>query len=105
MSLKALAYKVLERNSSRNQAATHSKNRRNFGRKHGIKNTTKLRPKIRWEEDIIRIIDWVLISEPPIRPFQLHQGIKVVDPMGFWHMLKSDITAGPNGPRTKYGSL
>ncbi len=105
MSLKALAYKVLKRNPSRNQAATRPKNRRNFSPKIRSKNTSKLRPRNKWEEDVEEIIRWVLISTPPIRPFQLRKAVLVTDPLGFWHMLKSDIAAGPNGPRTKYGSL
>jgi hypothetical protein len=98
MNLKALAYKVLERNPSRNQAATRPKNRRNFSRKQGVKYTSKLPPRNEWEEDLIRIIDWVLIFKPPLQPFLLHRAIKVVDPVGFWNMLKSDIAAGQTVP-------
>ena len=98
MSLKALAYKVLKRNTSRNQAATRPKNRRNFSRKLGAKNTSKLPPRNKWEEDLIRIIDWVLIFNPPLRPFQLHRAIMVIDPVGFWNMLKSDVAAGQTVP-------
>jgi hypothetical protein len=105
VNLKALTHKVLERNPSHNQAATRTKNRRNFSRKQGVKYTSKLPPRNEWEEELIRIIDWDFIFKAPLRPFQFHRAIMVIDPVGFWDMLKSDIAAGPNGPRTKYGSL
>ena len=105
MSLKALAHNVLTRNPSRNEAATRPKYRRNFGQKLAVKNTSKLLPSNKWEEDLIPVIDWVLTTNPTMPSFQLHRALKVVDPVGYWEMLKSDIAAGPNGPRTKYGSL
>ena len=105
MSLKALAHNVLERNPSRNQGATRPNLGRNYGAKSVVKKRQKLRSRTDWETNTKMIIEWFGTATPPANSFQLKKAVTVIDPVVYWRVIKHDIAAGPNGPRTYYGAL
>ena len=38
-------------------------------------------------------------------PFELCQGVTILDPARWWRSIEGDIEAGPNGPRARYGAV
>jgi hypothetical protein len=58
-----------------------------------------------WPSDIQSLIDWFLTLVPPPEPFYLADHIKVIDPIKFFEKLRSEIEAGPTGPRARLGTL
>ena len=64
-----------------------------------------MRPIKDWGDEILTIAVWLQKTPPPAKPFELHPGVSVVDPTGFWQAIKYDVAAGKNGPRTYYGAL
>ncbi len=58
-----------------------------------------------WDAEILSLIRWFLGTHPPTAPFELSKGIVVLKPALWWTATRRDIAAGPNGPRTRYGSL
>jgi len=74
----------------------------NLGNK---KNTDAEISILEWDDQSKEAIAWFESSEPPAESFQLHQGVRVINPKEFWKALKSDLKAGPSQARAKYGSL
>ena len=105
MSLKALAHTVLDRNPSRNQGATQPKTGRNLTRVQRSQWSPQLRSEMAWSDDIQSIIGWVQLTKPPTSSFRLRRAVTVIEPAHFWHRIRCDMAAGPNGPRARYGAL
>ncbi len=58
-----------------------------------------------WDTETAALVEWFERTPAPAQPFQLSPGVFVARPAHFWEALRRDIAAGPNGPRTVYGSL
>ena len=58
-----------------------------------------------WDAETTRIIEWFQATEPPTEPFELFPHVKVIHPGRWWKTLKTDIAAGPKGPRARYGAI
>ena len=58
-----------------------------------------------WDPETRHLIEWFGRTPAPAQPFQLCPGVFVARPGHFWEALRRDIAAGPDSPRTVYGSL
>ncbi len=116
--LKALATKVFERNTQRNAGGTEPQNsgtrsgteawnngpltERSGGSPEAVE---KDFPGKDWDSETVALVEWFERTPAPAQPFRLAPGVFVARPAHFWEALRRDIAAGPNGPRTVYGSL
>ena len=55
--------------------------------------------------DDASLVRWFLNTEPPAKPFQLHQGVWIAHPARWWASLHDDIAVGPGKGRARYGAL
>ncbi len=103
MSLKALAHKVLERNSGTDICATHP----GFDRNSGYQPRPKppIRSATEWSNETTALVEWFLTTEPPPRPFPLFPHVIVANPVHYWNYLRADIAAGPGVGRAYYGAF
>ncbi len=62
-------------------------------------------PDPAWDPETATLIEWFLTTSPPAEPFELHQGVTVLRPEGFWDYLKGDIAAGPGKARACTGAF
>ena len=62
-------------------------------------------PAPAWDPETATLIKWFLTTPPPAEPFEIHQGVTVLRPEGFWEYLKSDIAAGPGKARAYTGAF
>jgi hypothetical protein len=62
-------------------------------------------PDVKWDGFTREIIDWFLETAPPSEPFELSPGVTIADPSRWWAAIRSDIFAGPHGPRARYGAV
>ena len=62
-------------------------------------------PSPAWDAEIATLIEWFLRTPPPAEPFELHQGVTVLRPEGFWQYLKDDIAGGPGVARAYMGTF
>ena len=58
-----------------------------------------------WDAEARRLIDWFSTTTPPAEPFELCQGVTILDPARWWRSIEGDIGCGPNGPRARYGAV
>ena len=58
-----------------------------------------------WDAETQRLIDWFSTTTPPAEPFELCQGVTILDPARWWQSIRSDIECGANGPRARYGAV
>ena len=58
-----------------------------------------------WSDEDASLIEWFQTATLPMEPFQLNQGVKVLDSERFYSSLKIDIAAGPRKPRASLGGL
>jgi len=58
-----------------------------------------------WTGETATHAQWFLAAEPPTEPFILNQGVTVARPGPFWQHLRTDVLAGPLGPRAYYGAI
>ncbi len=63
------------------------------------------RQAVPWDPETATLIEWFLKTPPPAEPFELHQGVTVFRPEGFWNYLKGDIAAGPGKARACTGAF
>ena len=111
MSLKALAAKVLERNTEWNAGGTEPQNSgTRGGTRVGHLGGAPEAPRKdfsgkNWDAETTALIEWFNGTEPPSGPFELCRGVTVANPKRFWEALRRDLGAGPNGPRARYGAL
>ena len=62
-------------------------------------------PDPAWDPETATLIEWFLTTPPPAEPFDLHQGVTVLRPEGFWDYLEGDIAAGPGKARACTGAF
>ncbi len=62
-------------------------------------------PDAAWDTETATLIEWFLKTPPPAEPFELHQGVTILRPEGFWDYLKGDIAAGPGKARACTGAF
>ena len=62
-------------------------------------------PSPAWDAEIAALIEWFNGTPPPPEPFELHQGVTVLRPEGFWQYLKDDIAGGPGVARARMGAF
>ena len=60
---------------------------------------------LNWDDETQRLIDWFKTTTPPAEPFELCQGVTILDPVRWWRSIEGDIAAGPSGPRATYGAV
>ncbi len=117
-SLKALATKVLERNTQRNAGGTEPQNSGTRGGtetwnsgtggdalgvpSEAVKEDFSGKD---WDTETLALIKWFYGTHPPTEPFELSRGVTVIRPALWWTAMRRDIAAGPNGPRARYGAL
>ncbi len=117
-SLKALATRVLERNTERNAGGTEPQN---SGTRGGTEAWNNGPPTERsggspeavekdfsgkaWDTATLALIRWFLGTHPPSEPFELCRGVTILRPALWWTATRRDIAAGPGGPRARYGAL
>ena len=58
----------------------------------------------RWG-DLAPIVEWFLGSTPPAEPFILKPAVRITNPRRWWRDIATDVAAGPQGPRARYGAL
>jgi hypothetical protein len=58
-----------------------------------------------WPSENQSLLDWFLALDQPTEPFYLEPHRKIVDPVKVFSALRMDITAGPDGPRARMGTL
>lgn len=58
-----------------------------------------------WDAEMQELIRWFLSTDMPSQPFVLDRGLYVIRPGRFFEMIKTDISAGPDGPRWRTGAL
>jgi hypothetical protein len=58
-----------------------------------------------WDAETATLIEWFNRTPPPPEPFELHQGVTILRPEGFWQYLKGDIAAGPGKARACTGAF
>ncbi len=58
-----------------------------------------------WDGEMLTLIRWFLRTHPPVAPFELCRGVTILRPALWWTATRRDITAGPSGPRARYGAL
>lgn len=58
-----------------------------------------------WNEPMIGLIRWFLNAKLPGRPFELTPYETIRWPAKYYECLRRDISAGPKGPRSRYGAL
>ena len=58
-----------------------------------------------WDGETSRLIDWFSTTTAPAEPFELCQGVTILDPARWWRSIEGDIEPGPNGPRARYGAV
>lgn len=58
-----------------------------------------------WSAETAQIVEWFLAAPPPAEPFDLFPHVRIIHPARWWRHLGAEISAGPNGPRAKYGSI
>ena len=58
-----------------------------------------------WDFDTRELIDWFLTATPPAEPFELCQGVTILDPTRWWRAIRGEIECGPAGPRARYGAI
>ena len=58
----------------------------------------------RWGEDA-PLVQWFLHATPPAEPFELHQGVTVINPARWWDSIRTDLIGGPGRGRAYYGAL
>ncbi len=51
------------------------------------------------------MIEMFSTKTPPPKPFELCQGVTILDPARWWRSIEGDIGCGPNGPRARYGAV
>ena len=101
--LRALAYKVLERDNAGTEAGTRAKK---FVPQPPMKTTPVGQAcPADWGPKTTALIDWFLKTEPPAQPFELQQAVTIAVPARYWEYLRGDIAAGPNRARGKTGAL
>lgn len=61
--------------------------------------------RLGWDKDIAELVRWFLATPPPAGPFELMPGVVIAKPQLWWATIRTDITAGPDGPRARYGAL
>ncbi len=62
-------------------------------------------PSPTWDAETAALIEWFNGTPPPPEPFELHQGVTVLRPEGFWQYLKDDIAGGPGMARARMGAF
>ena len=77
----------------------------NKGLDGGVEAPQRPLPAPAWEPEIAALIEWFNGTTPPPEPFELHQGVTVLRPEGFWQYLKDDIAGGPGVARARMGSF
>ena len=60
---------------------------------------------VEWDAETARIVEWFLAAPPPTEPFDLFPYVRIIHPARWWRHLGVDISAGPKGPRARYGAL
>ena len=60
-------------------------------------------PAEEWDAETLHLIEWFKTATPPTEPFNLCQGVTILDPARWWRSIADDIEFGPNGPRARYG--
>ncbi len=58
-----------------------------------------------WDAETQRLVDWFSTTTPPAEPFELCQGVTILDPTRWWRSIEGDIGCGPTGPRARYGAV
>ena len=69
------------------------------------KSQSRANMKAAWPSKDQSLLDWFMTVEAPTEPFYLEPHRKIVDPVKFFSALRMDITAGPDGPRARMGTL
>ena len=102
-SLKALAFKVLERDNAGTGGGTRAKK----AVPHPPQKATPVGQACpdSWDPKTADLIEWFIGTMPPAEPFELQQGVHVARPETYWEYLKADVAAGPNRARGKTGAL
>lgn len=102
-SLRALAFKVLERDNAGTAAGTRAKKLV----PHPPRRTTPVGQACPagWDAETTVLIEWFLGTEPPTQPFELQQAVFIARADRYWEYLKGDIAAGPNRARGRTGAL
>ena len=70
-----------------------------------VKTISKSRSAASWDDETAALIEWFLRVPPPGAPFELYQGVRVVDPARWWDSIRTDIAVGPGRGRALYGVL
>ena len=104
-SLKALASKVLARDSGRDKTwdtsksavPTPPKNQAPSGHLSWLKSDPE--KPFKWDSETRILIDWFLSETAPTEPFQLQPGVYIATPGPWWESIKNDIAAGSKGAR------
>ena len=98
--LKALAHKVLERDTLRDKE-------RDSAVPHRPPKTTPVGqacPAV-WDLETADLIRWFMSTEPPAQPFEMQRGVTIAVPVRYWQYLRADVRAGPNRARGRTGAL
>ena len=69
------------------------------------KSQSRANMKAAWPSKDQSLLDWFMTVEAPTEPFYLEPHRHVVGPAKFFSALRMDITAGPDGPRARMGTL
>ena len=69
------------------------------------KSQSRANVKAAWPSKDQSLVDWFIELEAPTEPFYLEPHRHVVGPAKFFSALRMDITAGPDGPRARMGTL
>ncbi len=104
-SLKALASKVLARDSGRDETWDTSKSAVPGGSKitepvgHLSRPDSDIEKPFKWEAETQALIDWFLSETAPTEPFELQPGVYIATPGPWWETIRKDIAAGRSGAR------
>jgi len=69
------------------------------------KSQSRANVKAAWPSKDQSLVDWFIELEAPTEPFYLEAHRHIVNPVKFFSALRMDITAGPDGPRARMGTL
>ncbi len=117
--LKALATKVLERNTQRNAGGTEPWNSGTRGGTEpwnsgtggdalGVPSSSDKEDfsEEDWDSETAELIHWFYGTHPPQKPFALTTGVVIAKPALWWTVMRRELALGPQGtPRGRTGAL
>ena len=106
-SLKALANKVLERDSAWDKSRDKGENLvpRASDESTLVGQVSQPDLAVDFDPETHRLIEWFRSTTPPAAPFELCQGVTILDPARWWRSIRGDIECGPTGPRARYKAV